>query len=119
MSLPTSTSTPSRCDTSRTRAFASDSPFSTRPPGNSHSIGSTAVGRRCVMRYLPAREITAATTRMGRVEIGAVIRERRLELHVDAEQLLSHEKHVARRQWVFGAQPDERAVRAADVREVQ
>src|SRR5689334_6415013 len=118
MSLPTSIVTPSRCDTSRTSASVSVSLGSTRPPGNSQSIGSTAVGRRCVMRYFPSREMTAATTRMGRVDVGAGMPKRRLDLHVDSEELLPHEQHVARRERVLRAEPNERAVRATHVREV-
>src|SRR3954465_5159432 len=63
--------------------------------------------------------MTAATTRIGRVDLGSGIRGRRDgALHVEAEELLPHEQDVARRERMLGSQPDERAVRATHVREV-
>src|SRR4051812_21955325 len=63
MQAPPSISTPTRSRTSRLSACRSVSPSSTLPPGNSHRSGSTAEGRRCVIRYRSSRAITAATTR--------------------------------------------------------
>src|SRR5258708_4843729 len=73
MQAPTSTSTPTRSRTSRFNARASVSPSSTRPPGNSHRPGKTAVDRRCVIRYRSSREITAATTRRWGAAMSAMI----------------------------------------------
>src|ERR1700760_2708221 len=113
MSWPASISTPSRWRASRFSAAASVSASSTRPPGNSHRSGSTAVGRRWVMRYRPSRSITAATTRIVR-NVGSI----RLLLHVHAEQLLAHQEDVAVDDLDLGLEADEAAVRAPQVGEV-
>src|SRR5262245_46248197 len=108
MSFPHSISAPRRCKSSRLSACTSVSPASTRPPGNSHIKGSTAVVRRCVMRYCPSRSRTAATTRMVRCAVMS---------HRDAEQLLPHEEDVARADLHLLADANERAVRAAQIGE--
>src|SRR4051812_38145933 len=110
MSLPTSMSAPRRCSTSRFRACTSVSPGSTRPPGNSHMSGRTAVARRCVMRYFPSCSSTAATTRI--VRMGALIAS-----HCHAEELLAHEKDVARAHLGLLVQAEEGPVGAAQVRQ--
>src|SRR5512135_1182847 len=106
MSLPTSICAPRRWSSSRLRACASVSPVSTFPPGNSHKSGSTAAGRRCVIRYFPSFSMTAATTRMVRPVIGS---------HRDAEELLTHEQHVAALHRRLFAETDEGAVRASEI----
>src|SRR5579863_1389350 len=125
MSWPTSTSTPRRWRTSRLSAAASVSDSSTPPPGNSQSSGSTAAGRRCVMRYRPSRSTTAATTRIVRCDDSIQVLPPSLlgrarapsKSHLDTEQLLAHQEDVAGRHLGLALEPDEAAVRAAEVRQ--
>src|SRR5438093_1627819 len=110
MHSPAATSTPSRWRISRRSASWSLSPSSTRPPGNSHMSGKTALGRRWVMRYFPSRAITAATTRMRGRSTSAPRRR-------DLEQLLAHQQDLAGRELCLAADAHEGAVGAAEIGE--
>src|SRR5690242_19118218 len=65
--------------------------------------------------------MTAATTLMGRLDFGSGMSSRGSRfalLHVEPEQLLSHEQDVTGCERMLGTQPDEGAVRAAHVGEI-